>query len=133
MTSRTIIQQFLDACDNNDMVVVRKLITYVDPACNDNLAIEWACENGYLELTRFLLSFPSVDPSTDNNRPIRIASRFGHTEVVRLLLTDQRVDPSAKNNQALEWAKLYNQPAVVDLLTEYQFRLDGPEYTRGIL
>jgi len=82
---------------------------------------------------RLLLADPRVNPITNDNLAIRWASQFGHIEIVRLLLTDPRVDPSAHDNDAIRLAKLNGHTEVVNLLTEYIYRLDGPEYNKNIL
>jgi hypothetical protein len=50
-----------------------------------------------------------------------------------LLLADSRVDITEYDNEAIKWARQNGYTEIVDLLTEHQFRLDGPEYDKNIL
>ena len=90
----------------------------VDPASDDNLAIQWASRNGYADAVRLLLADPRVDPSDRDNWAIIMTCGNGHAEVVRLLLADPRVDPSTDNNIATRWALCNDHADVVCLLLE---------------
>jgi hypothetical protein len=90
-----------------------KLFQHVEPFIKNNFPIQWAAENGEVEMVRHLLNNVLVDPSANNNSAIQIASWKGHVEVVRLLLSDERVDPSANNNSAIQWALKKGHIAVV--------------------
>lgn len=95
-----------------------------------------ACKTGDVEIVVTLL--PLLDPSFGNNLALRWASYEGQIDIVRLLLDDSRVDPldspSENNyNTAMEWARTEGYTNIDQLFTEYQFRLDGPEYNKNIL
>ena len=124
-------EEFLNACINGDIERVKRLIRVVDPSTANNWAIRLASQFGHKDVVQLLLADPRVDPSVGDNMPILLASQYGKIDVVRLLLDDPRVDSSAGDNQAIRYAKQY--PNVVQLLTEHQFRLDGPEYNKNIL
>ena len=109
---------FLAACENNEVDVVRLLLHYVDPSCEENRAIIWASENGHLEVVKLLLGNEKTNPADLNNIAISLASHNGHLEIVRLLLADERVNPSDKYNAAIFWAEKNNHLEVVKLLLE---------------
>jgi hypothetical protein len=100
---------------NTDTVLVL-LEAGVDPTAKDNYAIQYASENGHLEVVKLLLEQPGVDPSADDNHAIRWASQKGHLEVVKLLLEQPGVDPSAEDNYAIQWASENGHLEVVKLL-----------------
>jgi hypothetical protein len=93
-----------------------ELFQHVDPFITNNFPIQWASENGHIEVVRLLLSDDHVDPSDNENYAIQWASENGHIEVVRLLLSDERVDPSANENYAIRWASMKGHIEVVRLL-----------------
>ena len=153
--------QFIYACKTGDTAKVALLIKSVDQSTN-TLGIRCASRNGQTDVVRLLLEDSRADPSAKTNAAIQLACYYGHTDIVRLLLADSRVDPSTQRNCALRWACsrghlevvriLLDDPRVemtsiftiqrakdngcteiVDLLTEHQFRLDGPEYNKNII
>ena len=87
-------QEFIDAIQKGDTDKVKLLLTNpkVNPAADNNHAIQSASVNGRTGVVRLLLNDPRVDPADDNNFAIRLASGQGHIEIVRLLLADPRVD-----------------------------------------
>jgi len=125
--------RFLSACERGSVYTVASLLDQINPSVNDNRAIHLASYNGHTEIVRLLLGDPSVDPSSDHNYALRSACYNGHIEVVRLLLADPRVDLSCLDNWAMQYAKQEGHTEIIDLLTEHQFRLDGPEYNKNIL
>jgi ankyrin repeat protein len=84
------------AIQANDIARVKVLLTdsRVDPAADDNEAIQCASHMGHVEVVKALLADPRVDPAADNNGAIYWASRCGHLGVVKSLLTNPRVDPT---------------------------------------
>uniref|UniRef100_A0A6C0JWC8 Uncharacterized protein n=1 Tax=viral metagenome TaxID=1070528 RepID=A0A6C0JWC8_9ZZZZ len=127
------LQEFVDACQDGDIKMIASLLLDFDPSENNNYAIRVASYNGHVDVVKLLLADHRVDPSALDNQAIRAASQEGHLRVVRLLLEDSRVDPSANNNDAIKRAQTYNHLKIANLLIEHMYRLDGPEYTRGIL
>ena len=89
-------EDMYQAIENGDADTVRLLLNdpLVDPAANNNYAIQTASVSGYKEVMRLLLDDPRVDPSADDNVAIKLASKGGNADVMRLLLADPRVDPS---------------------------------------
>jgi len=88
----------------------------VDPATNDNAAIQAACEHNLIQSAKLLLADPRVDPSVQDNFPIRKASENGHQEIVKMLLSHRRVDPSVDDNYALRMAAKNGHKKVVKIL-----------------
>ena len=72
-----------------------------DLSIDDNKALKYSCENGYLEFVKLLLKDKRTNPSNSNNYAIRYARHSGHLEIVKLLLQDIRVNPSDDNNSAI--------------------------------
>uniref|UniRef100_A0A6C0JTJ4 Uncharacterized protein n=1 Tax=viral metagenome TaxID=1070528 RepID=A0A6C0JTJ4_9ZZZZ len=105
--------------------------TKADPSTQNNYAIRWAAYNGHADVVRLLLEDPRVDPSAKNNDALQYACSRGYIDIVRLLLADPRIDPS--DQRALRSAKRNNHTEIINLLTEHQFRLDGPEYNKNII
>uniref|UniRef100_A0A6C0JQQ7 Ankyrin repeat protein n=1 Tax=viral metagenome TaxID=1070528 RepID=A0A6C0JQQ7_9ZZZZ len=109
-------KQFLDACKTGDTETVALMISSIDPADDNNLAIRGSSKTGQTAVVRLLLADPRVDPSAQNNNAIIFASEYGHTDVVRLLLEDSRVDPSSKGNWPIRIASRNGHVDVVRLL-----------------
>ena len=66
------------------------------------------------------------DITVDDNLAIRVTSQFGYPETVKFLL-ENGADPTVKDNFALENAKTQE---IRDLLIQWKYRVDGPEYQR---
>mmetsp|Transcript_49043 Transcript_49043/g.59367 ORF Transcript_49043/g.59367 Transcript_49043/m.59367 type:complete len:236 (-) Transcript_49043:245-952(-) len=88
----------------------------VNPSTDNNWLIQWASENGHLDLVQMLLKDERVDPSAGKNNAIRSACYNGHSNVVQLLLQDSRVDPSALHNRAIRSASENGHLDVVRVL-----------------
>jgi hypothetical protein len=84
------------ACEDNDLAAVNRLLQdpRVNPAANDNAAIEEASRGGHLAVLERLLQDERVDPSARSNKAIIDASQYGHLAIVKRLIQDKRVDPS---------------------------------------
>ena len=79
------MNEFLDACRNGNINIVKQLLSQVDPSANDNEAIKWAARMGRQDVVKLLLKDSRVDPSARDNYAIRWAAQNGHKEVVELL------------------------------------------------
>ena len=101
-----------------------------EPSAEDNSAIHWAAENGYVDVVQFLMKEKHVDPTTHNNYAIRVAAANGHADVVRLLLTDKNVMPTAKDNYAITEAARNGHTEVVRVLLNDR-RKDGRKDLRA--
>ena len=92
-----VIFSFVDKRKDNlsIMLVCKKwnkfAYKYLDFSINDQYAIRWASENGYLQIVTSLLKDSRVDPSAEGQYAIKWASQNGHHEVVETLLKDSRV------------------------------------------
>ena len=111
-------KEFINAAKTGCINRVKLLLTNpeVDPAANNNEAIQWASGYGHVDTVRLLLADSRIDPADDNNLAIRWASAYGQLEVVRLLLTDKRVDPADYNNFAIRRASHNGHLEVVKIL-----------------
>src|SRR3972149_338705 len=80
------------AAEEGDLNLVNILIeANFDPSINNNYAIQFASNNGHLDIVNRLLEDDKVDPSACNNYAIGMASKYGHLDVVNRLLEDDRV------------------------------------------
>ena len=96
--------QLIKAVNNGIFWLVKELIEEkgVNPTYAYNLPIERASEKGFLDIVKYLMTYPEVDPSDDgDNYSIRWAILEHHLDVAKELLKDPRVDPSHKNNYTL--------------------------------
>jgi hypothetical protein len=90
--------------------------TDVDPSANDNEALMFACENGFVEMVKVLLQDPRVDPSARDNEAIRLACRKGYFEIVEALSESPRFHASADMNKEIVWASNNGHGEVVKSL-----------------
>jgi len=111
------IDKFIKACGSGDIDVVRELLQdeNIDPAYNDNAAIQCATEKGHTEIVRLLIADPRVDPSV-RGLVFYDACGRGRFEIVKMLLEDGRIDPSEPWNHPLRTACLNGQIEIVRLL-----------------
>jgi hypothetical protein len=98
-----------------------------DPTAGYNDAIIHACKNGHIKVVEALLQDGRTDPTDADNSAIGFASRYGHTDVVRVLLQDGRVDPADDNEWAIKFAATQE---IKEMLINYRYRVDGPEYQK---
>jgi ankyrin repeat protein len=85
-----------------------------DFKADNNHAIEWASENGHLEIVKYLVGL-GANFRAGNNYAIRFASENGHLEVVKFLV-DIGADFRANNNYAVKSASENNYLEVVKYL-----------------
>ena len=130
--------QFFNACKGGNIKRVRQLLNKIDPSVNNNAAFREACSRARYAIVDLLLQDSRVDPTDRGNEAFHVACYEGNIRLVKLLLQCPRIDSfqtymtyqsfnSVKNFTKEKDKKIYN------LLTEHQFRLDGPEYTKNIL
>jgi ankyrin repeat protein len=79
-------------------------------------AIIKACENGHVDIVRFLLLHTQIDPTHNKNEALRSACKDGHVEVVKVLLADPRVDPSVCANEPIQNASARGHAEIVKML-----------------
>ena len=86
-------KEFFDASQNGHYNVVKLLLEdkRVNPADNNNWAINLASENGHFNIIKLLLRDKRVNPVDENNLAIQWASEYGHYNIIKLLLGDNRV------------------------------------------
>ena len=67
-----------------------------DVTANDNEAVEWAIENGYLDIVKFLVEH-GADITANIGEAARLASIYGHDEVVEYLVNEGFILPFEQN------------------------------------
>jgi ankyrin repeat protein len=72
----------------------------VDATFNDNVAIQYACVNGNINIVELLLNDINVDPSALHNVSLCNAIIYGYYDIIKLLLSlvNRPVDPADDNN-----------------------------------
>ena len=112
--------QFFEACEIGDFDKTKSLLfnETVNPADDNNYAIQYASNNGHYNIVELLLGDYRVNPADDNNLAIRFASYNDHFNVVKLFLKDKRVNPSDNNNWAIKGASKNGHYNIVKLLSK---------------
>lgn len=123
-------EAFCQACYENHLDIARLLLDKpefkIDPSVDDSYLLFFAAQTGYVEMTRFLLSQPSVDPSANNNTAIEEAcNNGGNLEIFKLLMADKRVNPGDEKCIAFDRACQGGNLEIVKLL------LDDPRVEPG--
>jgi len=76
---------FYRACQKGMLKLVIKCLEHgADLAADDNLAIQWASENGHAAVVKLLLEH-GADLTVDDNYSLQMASYYGHAAVVEIL------------------------------------------------
>ncbi|KAJ3196425.1 hypothetical protein HDU82_001796 [Entophlyctis luteolus] len=104
--------------------VVERLLQLdkVNPADDDNYALQCAAEEGHVDIvTRLLALPPEKGISTDgkSNYAVKRTAFNGHVEAMRLLLADPRTDPSASRNEPIRNATTNGHAGVLRLLLSH--------------
>ncbi|KAJ3393474.1 hypothetical protein HDU84_001965 [Entophlyctis sp. JEL0112] len=104
--------------------VVERLLQMdiVNPADDDNYALQCAAEEGHVDIVTRLLALPSekgIRTDGKNNYAAKRTAFNGHTETMRLLLADTRTDPSASRNEPLRNATTNGHAGVLRLLLSH--------------
>ena len=94
--------QFIDACKNGHLELVKYLLTspelkeQADIHGQDDEGFIWACRCGHLEIVKYLLTSAEltelVDIHARNDEGFRSACAQGHLEVVKCLIIDMNID-----------------------------------------
>lgn len=113
-------EMFKESVENNNIELFKSLLQswQINPADDDNYAIQISSYNGHLEIVKLLLQDKRVDPSADDNYAIKATSENGHLELVKLLLRDKRVDPSTEDNYIIKTASQKGYLELVKLLLQ---------------
>ena len=85
MSTGVHYEMFLHACKHGCTEIARLLLPHVDPAADDSLGLQYACEWGHLAIVRLLLDSGKVNVEARNGYPFRIALRNKHVEIAKLL------------------------------------------------
>uniref|UniRef100_A0A6C0JTH7 Ankyrin repeat protein n=1 Tax=viral metagenome TaxID=1070528 RepID=A0A6C0JTH7_9ZZZZ len=148
---------FRNSCRSGKTYKVKELLDNpdLDPmACDEYMwnGLDYACNNGHLEIVRLLLLDPRIDPSetenfalaraifgerynsngeTDNNSfSNRKCIDERYPEIVRLMLQDGRCSIPTWIAE-IDYIRI-SEP-VKQILDQYIFRLDGPIYNQNII
>ena len=99
-------KQFTNACKNDDLDIVKYLLTSLELAEHADIHAEndrgfiWACENGHLDVVKYLLTSPEltehVDIHAENDEGFRIACYEGRLEVVKCLIIDMNIEKTTQ-------------------------------------
>ena len=112
-SGRDMQHEFMEACYKGDMKTVIKILKYSFLELNFiNDGFSWACNNGHLEVVKYLLTSPDLkehaDIHADNDKGFRGACDKGHLEVVKYLLTSpylkEYADIHAQDDYGFRWA-----------------------------
>jgi len=94
----------------------RTTIADEDITVDNNYAIRWASDKGYLEVVKYLVK-KGADVTARNNCALRWASDKGYLEVVKYLVK-KGADVTARDNCALRWASNNGYLEVVKYLVK---------------
>jgi ankyrin repeat protein len=120
LTNNDVIN-FQLVIESNDVYAVHwMLFAGVDPHTDNNRVIQWASENGHVQIIDMLLQDKTgrVDPSINNNWPFQLAVINQQLAVVERMLQDARVDPSTDDNYAFLKAVENKDIAMVERLLQ---------------
>ena len=94
--------QFIDACENGQLEVVKYLLTspelteHADIHTENDLGFRLACEEGRLEVVKYLLASDELTEHAKiharNDEGFIWACRSGHLEVIKYLIIDMNID-----------------------------------------
>ena len=87
-----------------------------DILLNNNYAVQWASEYGFLAVVKFLVN-KGADIRANNDYALRMASANGHLAIVKFLLK-KGANIHASNDVPLQWASKYGYTVVVKYLLE---------------
>lgn len=85
------MKEFLFLTDCDSFHLWKRYFSIDDPLHEDWYVFLLACQNGWIDAVRILLSDKRVDPTDNNNSAIGLACENGHVELVKLLYADSRV------------------------------------------
>jgi hypothetical protein len=122
VSSEILNRAFSTAVINGFLPIVKALskIPGVDPAADNNDAIQGAAQYGQLEVIKFLCTDPKVDPAVDDSNAICLAAQNDHLEVIEFLCTLPNIDPTADKDRAILAASEHKHPEVVNFLASLQ-------------
>ena len=90
------------ACRAGHTIGVQYLAKNFNPHIRDSngfAPLHIACENGYLEIVKYLIQEANCDPmcmTSDAWTPLHSATQYGKLDVIKYLTSDQECDPSSR-------------------------------------
>jgi ankyrin repeat protein len=76
----------------------------------------YACQNGYLNITKNILESGNINPSLENNSALVCASSGGYTDIVKLLLEDKRINICDNEDYKCFYTAIENQHMMTAIL-----------------
>jgi ankyrin repeat protein len=129
MISEDKCELFIDECKEGNLDAVKKMLKdpEIDPAYDDNYAIQKAVYNGHISIVKELLKDSRVDPSDDNNFALCWSAESKKAaKTIEFILKDKRVDPTENNDEPLINAcRAENYNVVKVLLEDGRVNLDA--------
>jgi len=118
----------MGAIRDNDINLVTELLQnpeiYETANINNNIALQIASQNGFLEIVKLLLEVPRIydTANTDGNKALRLASEYDHIEIARLLLEVPCVQETLNSDKilSLQVASQLGSTEMVEMLLEDQ-------------
>ncbi|KAI8893917.1 hypothetical protein BC833DRAFT_606835 [Globomyces pollinis-pini] len=104
----------------------------LNPAANDNLAIQAACKKGDHKFVFHLLGDSRIDPGANNNAAIRLAAGHGHSICLSFLLANHKVNPTANRDEAMRLAISNQHHSCVLKLSSYWAYNGNPEFSYAV-
>src|SRR3990167_3860739 len=106
------MDEIIDACERSCFEKIQLLISQRNTDIND-YTLKWACEHGYYDLTKYILSSGQYNNVDD---VLQIACQFNHQSIIILLLESGISIGIQFNSKLLDWAINYNHIDLIKLL-----------------
>jgi ankyrin repeat protein len=98
----------------NNIRAIKLLIEKYNCSDTNGLALIESAENGFYDLTKYLLE-NGADVHAEHNKALRLSSSKGHISVVKLLI-DHDADVTDSDNDAINWAHIGGHSDIVKIL-----------------